>query len=703
MKPKWNCFLLTVLFTGAFLTSPVREAQAQALQLDSSADMAVDLAAKIDRAIRAQGLPRGRYRVAVFPFGDADNRVRAALGAESLTIQGELIFHLRKKSAGTYHVLDHQELADAFRTQAVDPVGINPGNPAVTSRVLKQVAINAAVLGALQTTSTQFEIDPPVRVEALVTLIFDNGRFNQQHRGEFDSLAVPGSGISQPSGRFRVDVVAGGQKLNLQVGRTSQRQPRSRKVFFVEVPSSSRGRPFELQITNEKSPVVGVRNQDSQKEAERGFGVAVRVNGVNSIYQEQGNGQQGPVGRHPVECVKWALRDQPLRITGFQNHQRQTVPFQLTSGREGLAETVGISSDLGLVELSFFAESLPGDVPRPQIAMASPVRTPGGNQQMMRLHPTPVETWQIYYRSTPQGRPQVGRLGNQPLRGPSSVDCVLIFDTNDQELSQVCQADRDRMVQVLQGWKNRITDGLKKRQLPVHGELITWKVLQGNQVNATQIFQAIDQAAAQGNQALLVWYTGHGEVRVGSRTEHILTLSTRDAQGRRQQILRSELFARMRRRNAPLTVLLTDSCSPIVRKEPPRPSAAPRGVKGEQLVQAPPRLDVLSDLFFRHVGEVDINSSTQRQLAIGVSSSAQEGGGALLLMGWQALAGSIVGDPLDTNKDRFVSWNELVVSLSQEIKRRHKQLVPESQEPQEPQARALSVRLVDGYPPMVSP
>lgn len=268
-----------------------------------------------------------------------------------------------------------------------------------------------------------------------------------------------------------------------------------------------------------------------------------------------------------------------------------------------------------------------------------------------------------------------------------SVDCVLIFDTNDGELDKICQADRDRMVKVLTGWNNRITDGLRQRNLQTSGQVITWTVLQGDEVNNDDILAAIDQAAQKPKQALFVWYTGHGQVNeVAGRNEHVLVLSGGD------RISRSDLFARMQQRKAPLTVLLTDSCSEFQGK-----------VAAELLsLNIQNQLDVLSDLFLRHIGEVDINSSTEGQVAIGIRGDYPNGG-ALLGKAWEQLSASGVGPTLDSSGDRFVSWREMASALTQEVQARYKLLAPEEavQKTQTPQAYRLEVSSVGGYPQLI--
>src|SRR5690242_15940991 len=98
----------------------------QQASLSDSSDMAADLAKKANDAIAAKVGTNAQYRVAVFPFGDADNKVTMEMGSESISIQGELIFQLRKVAAGKYFVLDKAGLSREFKSAAVDPSSINP-------------------------------------------------------------------------------------------------------------------------------------------------------------------------------------------------------------------------------------------------------------------------------------------------------------------------------------------------------------------------------------------------------------------------------------------------------------------------------------------------------------------------------------------------------------------------------------------------
>ncbi len=414
-------------------------------QLETSASMAEELAQKAHKAILAKMDNNPQFRVAVFAFGDAQNKVTVALGGESMNIQGELIFNLRKLASGKYFVLDKAGLAREFQGESIDPTSINPADPAETAKVLVKLGISAGLVGAMQVDSAQFVSNPPqgdqkMKVEA--TLIFDDGTYDQELPGEFDPDTVlspgevqpPGtnpSGETKPSGRFNVEILVDGQVQQLQQGTDPNNHPQHHNVFFIVLPRSAKGKEVTIRLTNNAQPPIGWRNVNPQAEQNRLFAVAVKVDGVNSIYQadgtynEDGTPHIGPVVLHPINCSKWVLtgpgkivraapdggfvldnirpgeNDHSVRpIPGFQKGKDKADVFTLATARESIAETVGISNELGLIEAHFYPMRLDGDV---KILRAAGIKAGRRirhdiHHVNLDLYYNPVEVWRIFYR-----------------------------------------------------------------------------------------------------------------------------------------------------------------------------------------------------------------------------------------------------------------------------------------------------------------
>lgn len=278
-------------------------------------------------------------------------------------------------------------------------------------------------------------------------------------------------------------------------------------------------------------------------------------------------------------------------------------------------------------------------------------------------------------------------LGGETAVEIRRVSCVMVFDTNGKGLAKAAAADRDRWVKLLEDWKNGVEAGLKAKGviLPADG-LVSWTVLDGAKVTKAEIEAAVDKAGGKG-EALFVWYTGHGETQgSGDQKDHVFTLGNKD------EVRRRELFKRMQGRTAPLTVLLTESCS-IPKVEVTYMSVA-------KTVNVEGKLDALSDLLFRHTGEVDINSSTEPQLAIALPTDGPTGGG-LLSRAYQELSDtSPKSKELDADSDGLVTWEELKDALVKKVAakfEKFKELIPD-QTTQTPKVWTLSVRKATGYP-----
>lgn len=409
--------------------------------LPSSAEGAEQVAKKAHEAILKKAGNNAQFRVAVFPFGDSENKVTIPLGSESLNLQGELMFHLRKLGSGKYFVLDKAGLAREFKDKGLDPAGVKPGDPTATAKILKDLGIDGALLGAMQGSKKDefVKLDPispskdvPVKsVSIEATLVFQDGSSNTDLSGKFDGRTLPdptpGRSPQKPSGRFTVEMVIDGKAQELRQGDYPNDDAKHHNVFFVVLPEKAKGKEYTLKIANLGSPKTPfVQNADDAKDRNRLFGVAVKVDGVNSIYQDTGDGKEGPVVLHPKNCKKWILTapgkvvkglsgggfavvdvtggqdDHSVRpIPGFQKGEDKADVFTLGSARESIAETVGITNSIGLIEVHIYPQKLDDDV----LTFSNEAGTKAGREIThgvqsikLTLHENPVEVWRIFYR-----------------------------------------------------------------------------------------------------------------------------------------------------------------------------------------------------------------------------------------------------------------------------------------------------------------
>jgi hypothetical protein len=177
--------------------------------------------------------------------------------------------------------------------------------------------------------------------------------------------------------------------------------------------------------------------------------------------------------------------------------------------------------------------------------------------------------------------------------------------------------------------------------------------MEGDEMTPDNILKKIERLPVRPNDAVVFMYFGHGAFDQKT-DQHLFGLVHGDQQP--MLLLRKDVIAALQAKNAGLTVLLTDCCSDVV------PILAARPV----VARAPARdLDpVLSHLFFRHRGLVDITAAEK-----GTSAWFDTAVGGMFT---QALMGRLLRKPLaelDTDKDGFLTWRELAEELKEETNR----------------------------------
>jgi hypothetical protein len=191
---------------------------------------------------------------------------------------------------------------------------------------------------------------------------------------------------------------------------------------------------------------------------------ALLIDGVNSFYQKTGDtnsvGQEiiGPVVRHPLAVSKWILtpsgkalqsaennvvnlpsgyehgeedddtdkgtaakelkKEERFKnakfvngngnsqiIPGFQKNLDFADAFVFTDANTSLAETVGITNDVGMIAIHFYGEKLPPGVVVRKAAFKGRAGTTTGSELphkvfpvIIRLEENPEQVWRIFYR-----------------------------------------------------------------------------------------------------------------------------------------------------------------------------------------------------------------------------------------------------------------------------------------------------------------
>jgi len=136
-----------------------------------------------------------------------------------------------------------------------------------------------------------------------------------------------------------------------------------------------------------------------------------------------------------------------------------------------------------------------------------------------------------------------------------------------------------------------------------------------DKISPNTVLTAVKDATVGPDDTLFVYYGGRGEI--GAKG-HSLRLSD-------GELLRDDLIAAMLKKNARLTVLITDSCAavirPLKRNNVTTDTPVTSGVKIDATTSVPvasgvqANWDVAKQLFFQHSGLVDVNSCAPGEFA----------------------------------------------------------------------------------------
>src|SRR5262249_40899905 len=175
--------------------------------------------------------------------------------------------------------------------------------------------------------------------------------------------------------------------------------------YYAIIPPESTEAEFIVRLTNRGLPtqrdydmVFGMRHPDITKERNRLFGVVLTVDGVNSFFQDLGDGEPKPAIVPPSHASKWVLgppgqeivpADNPhgyalrtaregtghsvINVRGFQKDDKKALAFKFAPASQSVAaEKIGIVSEIGEITAHFYPEKLPGDEQRLGAVMSKP-------------------------------------------------------------------------------------------------------------------------------------------------------------------------------------------------------------------------------------------------------------------------------------------------------------------------------------------
>jgi hypothetical protein len=378
-------------------------------------------------------------RIAVFPFGDTTGKVSLENHETSLQVQGTLNYQLGRQLAtlakGKFALLDKFALSREFADAGVDPASISARNPDV-SEALAKVGIDAAVLGTIN-----FEKN---RVEAAV--IFAGARGGKAALAPSDGLTFGGGGLrGDTAKRLAIELWVRSGDTYRRAQIVTARDPESKHAgaLYALISRDNIGSEFIIRLANrglstkaDYDKVLGVRNADFAREQKRLFGVVLSVDGVNSFYQDLGDGEPKPVIVPPARARKWVLSPPGYRIVpadnpqgfelraerdaaanpghsvidvkGFQKDDQYAQAFKFAPASQSVAaEKVGILSELGVITAKFYPEKLPGDHQAFGYAPGTPKLGTSAGRQVLQpvfrirpeFHKEPVVTLRLYYRT----------------------------------------------------------------------------------------------------------------------------------------------------------------------------------------------------------------------------------------------------------------------------------------------------------------
>lgn len=400
-------------------------------QFESMTAAARDLAPRIAQVIRTEQQKKGDVlEIAVFPFGDEKGMISEQLFLASKVLQGELATQLRNNSNRQFIVWDPFRAREQVRKSKVNTKLLRIDSWKEAAVELEKLGLDAAVIGSFQSNGKAVARGA---VNVHTDILFAAGAPMQAaSRKKVPADAnqiVPRESLPMISTRFSVDILVDGEPLEM----FAEKKGYHTGNFYLDIDRKKHyGKPFTIRLRNNGMPPVGWIEKTERLERARFFCAAVFVDGVNSFYEREADGKFYPSQRHPDNVTKWVLTAPGVRILpgydsvenlnaqqwiggdaqsvvnvkGFQLDGKTAAQFEFADAGESLAHEVGLTKDIGVISVYFYAEKSSGDMkwfPPGVQGAAAGVRQgktiPNKVFEVnIQTHPKPVEVWNIYYR-----------------------------------------------------------------------------------------------------------------------------------------------------------------------------------------------------------------------------------------------------------------------------------------------------------------
>ncbi len=203
-----------------------------------------------------------------------------------------------------------------------------------------------------------------------------------------------------------------------------------------------------------------------------------------------------------------------------------------------------------------------------------------------------------------------GGGGNSELVDPNShkVRAIIVLDNNDADpaFNKEIDADGNKLRDLLAGFS--------------YTDLADTSFLSKKQVTRENILHRINTIPVGPKDVLFVYYNGHGKDDGTPDKGHYFDLSNKAADGGPGRLYRKEVLDAMKSRKCLLTVLISDTCYKAdirQEEEPELRSTRKSRFSGEQAETITINAEMLSELFLKHEGLVNINSCSPSEVAFG--------------------------------------------------------------------------------------
>jgi TolB-like protein len=438
---------------GSFVVGLVGLIAILANAMVASASSIEDAASKLADKIAAQLADvEEKPDVAVFPFSNSRGNITAEMGNLPTLLQGEIIHALTENSQDRFHVMNKATLARRLKGKQVSTREIDPSDRDSTASVLEKAGIRFAVLGSMDgVIGSELKNWDEIKINAAV--FDDQGDVSQltgslwkdptvvQHTAA--GGLVPVSGRTQ---RLKVEILCGGQTLPMYQCRNVRSLYYG--AFFITLSDEHQGKEYHVRVTNRGRPNLCSRDAEVQTtwistyDPARLIGFGLVIDGVNSFFEPDAQGDYMPTTRAPEHCSRWILtppgrilkadggeerwQNDDLRINdgtlvktrgtghssrtvhGFQATEGTAMAFVFGDSSDSLAEQIGIDKEIGLISIYVYPEIVPEE--RPDLKIMDPNMFGAAGTMTGRPLPSdvqgfqvnlveePRQIWRIYYR-----------------------------------------------------------------------------------------------------------------------------------------------------------------------------------------------------------------------------------------------------------------------------------------------------------------